>query len=360
MPDANPAQRMWDVVRSWFHQNAGKYVYEHIPPERTDTPGEQTPLEPYESYFRLWLAEMYLSRRTSWGRNWLPAVHSEVRLAFGGQQAVPITRVSQPPKDQLADGVRLNYQLTDLLPFNGGVVEIEASLLALQESDQLRTALGLVAGFSNLIQPPIGQALAIAEKVALGARDVFTAGQGGIHLGFHETLTSSGGGGQVLQPGYLAVLLATGDEVAAERLHVRDHRLYYQPAPGRLQLEPFDDADYLLLRVEGRTERDDWRLPDIQNPLDQAIVAISEGDDTRADAYRTVALAAAWRSADLARLDRRRVVMAIKEELVDLSTDRRGVTGRAARNLTDLVKARAIPRARAAAEGELTVAEVFA
>jgi hypothetical protein len=345
-------------VRSWFDDEARKFLYVQIPPEQTDNQGEQAPLKPYGSYFRLWLSEMYLSKRTSWGRSWLPAVYSEVHLSFGGQQGVPITRVAQPSPDKLAEGVRVNYQLTDLLPFNGGVVEIETSLLALKESDQLQTALGLLAGFSSLIQPPIGQALAIAEKITLGARDLFAAGQGGVHLGFHETLTSDGGGGQVLRPGYLAVLLAGEDEVAAERLSVSSHRLRYQERTGG-PVGAFDGADYLLLRVEGRTERDDWRLPDIQEPLDQAIVAFSEGDEAKAAAYRTVALAAAWRSPDLARDDRRRVVMAIKEELEGFGSEPRGATGRATRELGAVVAARAMPRERAAAEGELTAAEVF-
>jgi len=358
-PTHGPARRVWDAVRSWFDDAAQKHVYVQIPPERTDNQGEQAPLKPYGSYFRLWLSEMYLSRRTSWGRSWLPAVHSEVHLAFGGQPGVPITRVAQPPTDKLAEGVRVNYQLTDLLPFNGGVVEIETSLLALKESDQLQTALGLLAGFSSLIQPPIGQALAVAEQVTLGARDLFAAGQGGVHLGFHETLTSEGGGGQVLRPGYLAVLLAGQDEVATERLSVSGHRLHYQQTPGG-PVRAFDGADYLLLRVEGRTERDDWRLPDIQEPLDQAIIALSQGDEVKGNAYRTVALAAAWQSPDLARDDRRRVVMAIKEELDAFGADPRGATGRMTRGLGELVAGRAMPRERAAAEGELTAAEVFA
>ena len=358
MPDRNPFQQLLGAIGGWFGRKAGRLVYETIPAERTDRPGEQVPLQPYASYFRLWLSEMYLSRRSGWGRSWLPAVHSEVRLTSGNHEGVTVSRVAQPPQDQLAEGVRLNYQLTDLLPFNGGAVEVEASLLALEESDQLKAALGVLAGFSSLVAPPIGQAMAVAERVSLGARDLITAGQGRVHLGFHETLTSDGGGGQVLRPGYLVVLRATGDEVDRGRLHVREHQLHHRGDDGTLR--PFDAADYLLLRVEGRGERDDWRLRDIQEPLDQAILALAEGDAARAAAYRTVALAAAWKSLDLAQLDRRRVVQAIKDELAAFAADPRGATGRTARDLGALVAVRAMPRARAAAEGDLTAAEVFA
>jgi hypothetical protein len=358
MPNRNPFRYMSGPIGGWFGRKAERLVYETIPTERVDHPEEQAPLQPYASYFRLWLSEMYLSRRSSWGRTWLPAVHSEVRLAFGDHQAVTISRVAQPPQDRLAEGVRLNYQLTDLLPYNGGAVEVEASLLALEESDQLKAALGVLALFSSLVTPPIGQALAVAEKVSLGARDLITAGQGRVHLGFHETFTSEGGGGQAIRPGYLAVLRATGNEVDRSRLHVREHQLHYRSGDGRVR--PFDAADYLLLRVEGRSERDDWRLRDIQEPLDQAILALAERDSARAAAYQTVALAAAWKSLDLTQVDRRRVVQAIKDEVAAFATDPHGATGRAARDLGALVAARGMPRARAVAEGDLTAAEVFA
>ena len=48
-------------------------------------PYDDAPLEPGGSYLRLWLSEMFLTRRVAWGREWFPAVHSEIRLQFGGQ-----------------------------------------------------------------------------------------------------------------------------------------------------------------------------------------------------------------------------------------------------------------------------------
>jgi hypothetical protein len=350
---------LWDHVTGWWTENARHHVYAPIPKERTDEAYDDAPLEPGGSYFRLWLSEMFLTKRVAWGKEWFPAVHSEVRLQFGGQ-GVSFSRVAQPPGDRLGEGVRLDYRLTELLPFNGGVVEIEAALLGLKGADYLGAAIGILQQFSSLISPPLGPAISLAQTLASGTRDLLSATQGNIHLGFHQELISAGAGGAVLRPGYLAVILAEPGEVSPDRLFVRDSRLRYRQAPGQ---EPrhLEGYDYMLLRVEGRVERDDWRLKDIQDPLNTAGQALLEAppNTVKADAYRTVALAAAWQSPDLAQLDRRRVVQAIKDELAGIADEPAGAVGGTARTLGEIVSARAMGRGQAGALGELTADEVF-
>ena len=350
---------LWDHVIGWWTENARHHVYAPIPKEQTDEAYDDGPLQPGGSYFRLWLSEMFLTKRVAWGTQWFPAVHSEVRLQFDGQSAA-FSKVAQPPTDQLGEGVRLGYRLTELLPFNGGVVEIEAALLGLKGADYLGTAIGILQQFSSLISPPLGPTVSLAQTLVSGTRDLLSATKGNIHLGFHQELISGGGGGAILRPGYLAVILADPGEVSPDRLSVRDGRLLYRQAPRR---EPANltGYDYLLLRVEGRTERDDWRLKDIQDPLSTAGQALLEAppNTVKADAYRTVALAAAWQSPDLAQLDRRRVVQAIKAELAGLADEGAGAVGGAERTLGEIVSARAMRREQADALGELTAEEVF-
>ena len=324
---------LWEHVIGWWTENARHHVYAPIPKERTDEAYDDAPLEPGASYFRLWLSEMFLTKRVAWGTEWFPAVHSEVRLRFGGQGA-SFSRVAQPPRDRLGEGVRLDYRLTELLPFNGGVVEIEAALLGLKGADYLGAAIGILQQFSGLISPPLGPAIALAQTLASGTRDLLSATKGNIHLGFHQELITGGAGGAVLGRATWPSSWPSRTRFSS-RPPVGPRRPAPLPPGTRTAAINLKGYDYLLLRVEGRKERDDWRLEDIQEPLSTAGQALLEAPPTvTADAYRTVALAAAWRSPDLAQLDRRRVVQAIKAELAELadqsdwSRGRRGADSR--------------------------------
>jgi hypothetical protein len=351
---------VWERVTFWLNDKANPLVYAVIPKERADEDYDDAPLEPGGSYFRLWLSEMFLTNRVAWGVQWFPAVHGEVRLQFGGQDTT-FSRVAQPPNGQLSEAVRLNYRLTDLIPFNGGVVEVETALLALKGADYLGTAIGILQQFSGLITPPLGQAIALAEKVASGTRDLLSATDGKVHLGFHQEFVSDGSGGAVLRPGYIAVVLADPGKVKPGGLCVRDGQLLYRPAPDATP-DHLTGYDYMLLRIEGRQERDDWRLKNIQDPLDMATDALCEEppDEVKAGAYRTVALAATWKSPDLAKKDRRRVVQAIKAELAEIADEGpKAVDTTGIRGLHEIVSARAMSRAQSDALGDLTADEVF-
>jgi hypothetical protein len=357
--DDSPMRWLWARTRAWVDENAGKYLYVRIPSDRADAPQSDAALTPMGSYLRVWLCELYLRKSTAWGKTWFPAVHAEVQLKFGDLDAATFSRVVRPPDQELAKGVRLNYRLTELLPYNGGVVEIRAALLALQGADPLGAALGVLQEFSALVAPPLGQALTLAAKVSTGTRDLLGATHGGVHLGFHETFVAEGGGGgNVLRPGYVAVVLASRDQLDPARLRVVDDQLHLV-GDGDASA-PLQGFDYMLLRIEGRRERDDWRLRNIEEPLEQAILALSQGETSKADAYRTVALATAWRSSDLAVLDRRRVVAAIKEELAQIDDEGFGAVGGDLRSLDAIMASRAMPSAQAAALGDLSAEEVFA
>src|SRR5262249_1371443 len=154
-----------------------------------------------------------------WFVDWFPAVHSSVNLKFGNTDGVTLSHVAQAPEKALANGVLLNYEMLPLVPFNGGVAEIEAALLALKGSDYLGAGSNILQDCSSLVAPPIGQVLTVAEKVSSGIDQLFGATDGKVHLPFHQSYTSAGGGGHnPLQPGYFAVILATEGQVARDRL----------------------------------------------------------------------------------------------------------------------------------------------
>ena len=350
MANNNMAQKLWNGVLSWVNQNANQFLYVPIPKDQTDEDYDDSALEPHKSYFRLWLVEMFLTDRKRWFTNWYPAVHSSVQLRFGDQNNVKLSHVARAPGEALANSVLLNFPVTELVPFSGGVVELEASLLALKGDSTLQSAIGALQSFSGLVSAPLGQMLSVAEVVSSSMQEMINASNGGVHLAVHQAFSAPGQGNSLV-PGYFAVILATADEVNPAQLSVKEGQLFRKD-------RRFTGYDYMLYRIEGRAERDDWRLKNIQEPLDRAIEAMIQGETEKGNAFKRVALIAAMQSPDLAIHDRRRVALAIKQELDELGDLGLGAVAGEMRDLNQIFNARAITRNQAEAEGELTFEEL--
>lgn len=331
-----------DRIKSFKTQNAQQLVYCRIPQERTDLAAAPA-IAAYQGYVRLFLADMFLSQSREWFTDQFPCVSASVRLDLEGQPGATLSRVCQPPKDAVAAGVRLNYALTDLLPFSGNLLEIEAGLFALKGERYLNTALGLIEGLSSLVTGPAATAVAMAARVVRGMESIVDAGDGKVVLGLHDTFGSQGGNNPI-QSGYLAVLLAPSAQIQPSRLGVAQSRLHVQAADG--SWSPLVGFDYMLFFVEARTERDNWRVPAIQERLDEALEAMLL-DDPKAEACKKAAILAALTCKELTPLDRRRVAAAVKEELRAAADAGRGVTDDGAKDLDAIVSKRATATPRA-------------
>lgn len=357
MAGDNPFKNLFNRVKSWLSSPANHYVAVSIPKARTDATYDDTPLVAYRSYFRVWLSEMFLTNRREWFTTWYPSVHASVQLKFGDREAVNFSHVTKTPEKALVEGVLLNYRVTELLPFNGGNVDLEAELLAIKGRNYFDVAVSVLQDFSGLVTAPLGEVLDIADKVSKGIDTLVGSAPTETHLALHQSFVSAGGGGgNDLRPGYIAVILARANEIHADQLFVKQDRLYYGRPGGE---QPFRGFDYMLFRIEGRQERDDWRLKNIEEPMNKAIAAMAEGDLEKAEAFKKVALVTALTSSDLAVVDRRRVVQAVKEELAAIGEMGLGAVGGEARSLTEIVAARALPIDVAAAKGEMDFSELF-
>ncbi|WP_066368139.1 hypothetical protein [Herbidospora mongoliensis] len=88
---------------------------------------------------------------------------------------------------------------------------------------------------------------------------------------------------------------------------------------GRLRTAP--GQDFLVLRLECRTERDDWRFPDLVEIVRRSAEAFFQyGDGQAFRDLRTDAVSRAWNSPDLTPLDRKRVGKAVMQEVDDVLT----------------------------------------
>jgi hypothetical protein len=294
--------RMWDRVAKWFDAAA-----EHVTVEFIPEPG-RPPVAAYGGYLRLFLAEGFISKAKTWGNEHFPALHGGASLTFLGG-STPFTTFARPPGSWEIPGAQLDFPLTPLLPFNGGVVEVEAALYQASTAGPLATAIQIVGSFSSLLGPPLQAAAEIASKVADGIDTVLAEDKP--VLGVHWSMVGMGGGGNVLRSGSLAVV-GKPRKALPGPLSISNGSLCLDAGHGPEQLV---DADYLVLRIECRTERDDWRFPELDALIRAAGSAYINGYLDESNDRRTDAIARAWNSPDLIPADRIRVAKLVADEI---------------------------------------------
>jgi hypothetical protein len=313
--------QLLDQLANWSRRDARKYIVARVPDAHVaNTVGEPAPLRAGRHYFRVWLCEMFLRRDREWFKSWHPAVHSLVRVQFGGT-TIEVPYIAGPLRLQGVDAahldrvIQLNHPLTSLLPFNGGSVELAVGMLAMQGDDSIARFLNVMGNFAGLFaSQELTMVLNLAAPLASGIQELIGITDGQLHLGVHQTYTSAGGGGgNELRPGYLLVALADDGELDTRELWVSGDRL--QRGSSLADSLPITGHTYMLLRIEARQERDDWdSLQSMQLPFQAAIAALGDREYEQAETQFRHAVSVALLSPDLARADRRRVALALKEE----------------------------------------------
>jgi hypothetical protein len=305
------------ILDSWRAHEAPSLVVHDVPASAVLPAGDtgQT-CRAGVDYFRLWLAEMRLARDREWFSTRHPAVHALVRLRFGDADVEFPTvagPLSLPGLDQahLGDVIQLDHLLTPLLPYNGGVVEIAAGLLALEGTSAVKAVVKAMETMgAALAVPPLSTAIAATGALGSALQVLLGAASGRQHLGVHLSYA----GAQVpkaLHAGYVAIVRQDATRLEARDLSVQHGRLHLRGAP-------VTGVDYMLLRVERVQERDDWRaLTAIDAPFREAQAALAYGNEAMAKASMSRALLEALQSKDLTEADRRRVASELKKAWED-------------------------------------------
>ncbi|MEV4146527.1 hypothetical protein AB0J40_22870 [Amycolatopsis sp. NPDC049691] len=283
------ARRAGERVKAWFSANADHVTLKFYPEPDAE------PLVPGDGYVRLWLAEGFLAKAVSWGNKHFPALHGGVTLTFANQ-LTPFTRFTKPAATLAAPGAYIDYPMTPLLPFAGGTVEVEAALYQASVAGPLAAAVAIGGSIASLIGPPLSVAAAIADKVGTGLDTVLATQDEKPVLGLHHTLIAAGGGGQVLRGGHLVVVNAPESEVPAS-LRVAEGRL-------RTDAGLLTGFDYLVVRVECRTQHDELRFPNLAELEQRAAYEWQMGNADRYREIRAQAVAEALGSPDLIARDR--------------------------------------------------------
>lgn len=296
-------RRVWSRVADWFGGDAEHVTVKFLP----DPDGE--PIAANAGYLRVIFAEGFLAQAKSWGAKQFPALHGGVSLTVLGGPTAAFTTFAKPP--ETAPGAYLDYPMTTLLPFSGGAVEVQAALYEATVDGPLGTAVDLISSLATLMGPPLSAAAPLADKISDGLDKILGATGDKPVLGVHTTLVAPGGAGTVLRPGNLIVLntpeakLPGTPEIHDGRLHLRDGDQHHLPT----------GVDYLVVRIECRTERDDWRFPELDQLIRTAGESHIRGHQDAFKDHRTDAIARAWNSPDLVPTDRKRVALLVKREL---------------------------------------------
>ena len=337
---------IWDQLKRTGRRQAGVDVLAEI--EVAGTPA----LVPDQDYFRVSLAQMHLADESTLLADWVPGAHVNVGYHRQGAADAEYSRVLRPDPERLARGARLNFPVTDLVPYRGGVVEVEAALFGLQTGNRLDLVVDVLQLVSGLGLPAVGPALQVAGQVTKAAREL-VAGSGAVHLATHQSYVAAGGvnADNTLRPLYLAAMLAddgpapTSMSVAGDQLQVPDGGTGVQPLVGR---------DFVLLKVEGRPDRDDYWLPELELFLSKAIAALRLNDKTRAEDYQRDAIAAVWDSPALTWVDRDRVIASVRQRFAAVAGSGLGATADREPSVRELVETYAPPVDLVLAQGPAT------
>lgn len=295
----------FDKVLDWFKDSFQRDAAHRLAPLLPDGIGT---IKATEHYFRLWLDQMFLTDEKRWFTDWHPAVHSAVTLDFGNQTQV-ITRIAGASALKDVDSGHLNRviqqttKLTDLMPFRGGTIRINAALLAMKGTDSVKQLIDVLGEISTkLAVPQLSMALDVAKPLAQGVSALVGVTDGEMMVGLDTTLA-----GESLVSGSFAIVFATESEIPPKDLSVTDRQL-------RFRGQELTGRNYMVIRIERLDERDDFdSLSAIHDPYQQAIDLLTDGDLPPAQKALKKAIGAALKSDDLTESDRRRVIDVLKK-----------------------------------------------
>ncbi|SES34981.1 hypothetical protein SAMN05216188_13710 [Lentzea xinjiangensis] len=186
-------------------------------------------------------------------------------------------------------------------------MEVDAALYRASGTGPIGIAAKVVSGLASLIGPPLSMAGTIADKVSDGLDVILESQDDDPVLGLHWTMVSAGGGGQVLRPGHLLVA-NTPQGSLPEDLNIVNDRLH---AGGT----PLTGVDFLVLRIECRTERDEYWLPELEELRVRAVDAYLQGQLETFNNLRITAISRAMTCPDHSRQDTVRLAKLVADRI---------------------------------------------
>ena len=152
-----------ELIMSWAAKHAKQFQLIPIADAQTDlTRPAAKPLKPDRNLSRVVLADISLSQNPERWKAWYSAVHASVRWQYetGNMTAERVTGV------QTAAGLTSGFQLTGLIPFSAGQVEIGVGLIALHARTNkfVGNAVNVLSNFAELTTPSINHLVTVSRR----------------------------------------------------------------------------------------------------------------------------------------------------------------------------------------------------
>jgi len=294
---------VWHHIQNWFATHDG--VTAAFLPDKEDTG-----IYAQQGYLRLWLTEAVVRKdRTDRGDRVL-AFHGGVTLTFGGAMDTSFTRFTRLAGGPAGPGAILNLPVTPLIPFQGGPVRLQAAMYRTPSRGALAGAAEVAGALTEIADAPLSWVAATSTRLDISLERLLADADGEAVLAAQWGGDEPGGGGRMLRSGHLVMVNVPAEQIPG--LRIADGRLR---ADGAVNAEPLSAADYMVLRLECRREREDWRFPQLDALIRAAFEAALNGYQDRYLAIRAQAIVSAWNSADLTPIDRRRVAKVVADEI---------------------------------------------
>jgi hypothetical protein len=278
-----------------YRSQAKKLSWDWIDDGNVDSGTANPPFQPRQCYVIVRLSEMYLKDERVLWKKFYPMVHSFLRhkprefaeVAGPGQ----LKELGSANLDRL---VGLAYPLTVPVVYNGNDLEILVGLYSVPAQDAAKVLLTSLGELSKLTGVAAEVALQIAGVVKTGVEGLLQIDGNALQLGARDTLrlqdeksASAGkqGPGKIAKAGYLLAINAPSGSVDYKQLFVKKGRLYKGSNPNTAT--EYSDNDYMLVEIEKREHREDWRLlPEVQKHeaiFDTALTSGKPVDDIKSE-----------------------------------------------------------------------------
>src|SRR3954447_835112 len=116
---------LFDRIRSWWSRDAVNYTHVFVADGASS-------FVPFQSYLRVWVTESFLAKARERFTDRFPSLQTSVQLAFAGSDGATFSSLVRAGDAMRGPGVVRDHKVTELLPFAGGTVSLQAALIDIE------------------------------------------------------------------------------------------------------------------------------------------------------------------------------------------------------------------------------------